>query len=153
MDPARDFQLEKDSQKLPNFLQRIELSVKEDKYSTRTLSLVIRRVRFKKNLPKSTLAFKGGVILRKPSILMVSWVSSCPSFFLSTSTADTYIFTALTCTTTVISLEPCALNAELQQKWFFLWTSYSIIRTIVLFETKPPKSSDNFVRTSCSRQW
>jgi len=72
MDPARDFQLEKDSQKLPNFLQRIELSVKEDKYSTRTLSLVIRRVRFKKNLPKSTLAFKGGVILRKPSILMVS---------------------------------------------------------------------------------
>ncbi len=68
MDPARDFQLEKISQKLPNFLQRIEFSVKEDKHSTRTLSFVISRVRFKKNLPKSTLAFKGGVKLRKPSI-------------------------------------------------------------------------------------
>jgi hypothetical protein len=25
-----------------------------------------------------------------------------------------YIFTALTCTTTIITLEPCALNAEFQ---------------------------------------
>jgi hypothetical protein len=57
MDPARDFQLEKNSQKLPNFLQRIELSVKEDKKSTRTLSFMIHRVRFKKNPKKSTVAW------------------------------------------------------------------------------------------------
>jgi hypothetical protein len=36
-------------------------------------------------------------------------------FFLSASTAATYIFTAPTCTTTIIGLEPCALmNAEYQ---------------------------------------
>jgi hypothetical protein len=33
---------------------------------------------------------------------------------LSASTAATYVFTALTCTTTIITLEPCALNAESQ---------------------------------------
>jgi hypothetical protein len=32
----------------------------------------------------------------------------------SASTAATYIFTAPTCTTTIITLEPCALNAEFQ---------------------------------------
>jgi hypothetical protein len=31
--------------------------------------------------------------LRKPSILVVNWVSSCLSFFLSASTGTTYIFT------------------------------------------------------------
>jgi hypothetical protein len=36
------------------------------------------------------------------------------SFFLSASTAATYIFTAPSCTTTIITLEPCALNAEFQ---------------------------------------
>jgi hypothetical protein len=72
VDPARDFQLEKISQKLPNFLQRIEFSVKEDKHSTRTLSFMISRVRFLKNWQKSTLAFKGGMKLRKPSILVVN---------------------------------------------------------------------------------
>jgi hypothetical protein len=46
--------------------------------------------------------------------LVVTWVSSCLSFFLSASTAATYIFTALSCTTTIIPLEPCALNAEFQ---------------------------------------
>jgi hypothetical protein len=30
------------------------------------------------------------------------------------STAATYIFTAPTCTTTIITLEPCALNVEFQ---------------------------------------
>jgi hypothetical protein len=39
----------------------IEISIKLGKDSTGTLSLVIHRVRFKKkNLQKSTLAFKGG---------------------------------------------------------------------------------------------
>ncbi len=32
----------------------------------------------------------------------------------STTAAATYIFTAPTCTTTIITLEPCALNAEFQ---------------------------------------
>jgi len=37
----------------------IEISVKSGKDSTSTLSLVIHRVRFKRNLQKSTLGFKG----------------------------------------------------------------------------------------------
>jgi hypothetical protein len=52
--------------------------------------------------------------LRKPSILVVNWVSPCLSFRLSVSTAATYIFTAPNWTTAITSLEPCALNAELQ---------------------------------------
>jgi hypothetical protein len=72
MDPASDFQLEKNLQKLPSFLQRIELSEEEGKHSTRTLSLVIHKVRLKKNRQKSTLAFNRGVKLRKPSILVVN---------------------------------------------------------------------------------
>ncbi len=36
------------------------------------------------------------------------------SFFLSASTATTYIFIAPSCTTTIITLEPCALHAEFQ---------------------------------------
>jgi hypothetical protein len=44
--------------------------------------------------------------------LVVNWVSSCPSFFLSASTATTYNFIALTCTTIIISLEPCASNYD-----------------------------------------
>ncbi len=35
-----------------------------------------------------------------------------PSFFLSAFTAATYIFTTPPCTTTIITLDPCALNAE-----------------------------------------
>jgi hypothetical protein len=38
----------------------IEISVKSGKDSTRTLSLVIDRVRLNKNLQKSTLAFNWG---------------------------------------------------------------------------------------------
>jgi hypothetical protein len=57
------------------------------------------------------IIIQGGMKLRKPSILVVNRVSSCP-FFLSASTAATYIFTALTYITTIISLEPCALNSE-----------------------------------------
>jgi hypothetical protein len=50
--------------------------------------------------------------LRKPSILVVNWVSSCLSFFLGASTVAIYIFIAHNITATVISLEPGALNAE-----------------------------------------
>ncbi len=38
----------------------LEISVKLEKNSTNTLSLVIHRVRFKKNLQERTLAFKRG---------------------------------------------------------------------------------------------
>jgi hypothetical protein len=37
------------------------------------------------------------------------------SFILRASAIDTYIFPAPTYTTTIITLKPCALNAELQQ--------------------------------------
>jgi hypothetical protein len=49
-----------------------------------------------------------------PPIWVINRVSSCISLFLSVYTAVTYIFTTPTCTTTVITLEPCALNAEFQ---------------------------------------
>jgi hypothetical protein len=39
---------------------KIKISVNSGKDSTSTLSLVIHRARLKKNLQKSTLAFKGG---------------------------------------------------------------------------------------------
>jgi hypothetical protein len=45
---------------------------------------------------------------------VVNWVSSPLSFLWSTSTAATYIFTAPTCRTTIITLERCALNDEFQ---------------------------------------
>ncbi len=45
----------------------------------------------------------------------LSFILSFFLFFLSASTAAaTYIFTAPNCTTTIINLEPCALDAELQ---------------------------------------
>ncbi len=49
--------------------QTIEISVKSRKDTTSTLSLVIHRVRLKKNPQTSILAFKGGVKLRKPPCL------------------------------------------------------------------------------------
>jgi hypothetical protein len=61
--------------------------------------------------------------LRKPSILVVNWVSFCLSFFLSASTATTCIFPAPNCTITIISLEPRALNAKYQH--FILSSSIS----------------------------
>jgi hypothetical protein len=45
---------------------------------------------------------------------LVNWVSRCLSFFLSASIAATYIFTVPTRTTTIVTLELCALNAEFQ---------------------------------------
>jgi len=71
--------------------------------------IIINRTLCHKNVLKKMLK------LRKPSILVVNWVSSWFSFFLSAfTTATTYIFTARTCKTTIITLEPCALNAETQ---------------------------------------
>jgi hypothetical protein len=45
---------------------------------------------------------------------VVNSVSPCLSFFFSASTVAAYIFTAPTCKVTIISLEPCALNAYFQ---------------------------------------
>jgi hypothetical protein len=50
--------------------------------------------------------------LKKPSILVVNYVSSCLSFILNTSTTATYIFITPIYTTTIIILEPCALMAK-----------------------------------------
>jgi hypothetical protein len=47
--------------------------------------------------------------------LVVNWVSSCLSFSMSASTAATYIFIAPNCTTTIIGIEPRALNAGFQR--------------------------------------
>ncbi len=66
----------------------------------------------KKKPAKKYISIQLGMKLRKPSILMVNWVSSCLSFFLSASTAATYIFTAPNCTTTIISLKPCAFHTQ-----------------------------------------
>jgi hypothetical protein len=49
----------------------IEKSIKLGEDSTSTLSLVIQRVRFKKNLQKEYISIQGGVKARKPSILMI----------------------------------------------------------------------------------
>jgi hypothetical protein len=66
----------------------------------------------KKKPAEKYISIQRGMELRKSSILVLNWVSSCLSFFLSASTAATYIFSAPNCTTTIISLEPCALHAE-----------------------------------------
>jgi hypothetical protein len=57
----------------------------------------------KKTCGKSTLALKGRVKFRKPSILMVPEFTHL-SFFLSGSTDGTWIFTAPTCTTATVLL-------------------------------------------------
>jgi hypothetical protein len=74
----------------------IAICVKSGKDRVSTPSLVIHRVRFKKNLQKSTFALRGAGQTRKPSILMVSWVS------------------LFSCTATIIRLGLCSLNAEIQ---------------------------------------
>jgi hypothetical protein len=79
------------------------------------VSLVIHRVRLlKKNLAKRYISIQWGMKLLKLSILVVNGVSSCLFFFLSASTAAAYIFSALNCTTTIISLGPRPLSAEFQ---------------------------------------
>jgi hypothetical protein len=54
------------------------------------------------------------VKLLKPSILVVNLVSSCLSFYMSDSIVATYTFTTPTCTTTIITFKPCALDVEFQ---------------------------------------
>jgi hypothetical protein len=66
--------------------ETIDISAKSGKDSTSTLRLVIHRVRFKKYLQKTSLAFKRGMKFRKPSILMVFEFHRL-SFFLSATIA------------------------------------------------------------------
>jgi hypothetical protein len=74
-------------------------------------------VRFLKNktCKKSTLALKGGGGGETQKAINFGDKMSGLSFFLSASTAATYIFTAPNCTTTITSLEPRAVTAEFQQ--------------------------------------
>jgi hypothetical protein len=53
------------------FLEKVEFSVKSGKHSTTTLSLVQNRVRFKKNLQETKLAFQGGGETQKCTIFLV----------------------------------------------------------------------------------
>ncbi len=98
----------------------LKISVKSGKDNTSTLSLVIYMVRFLKNLEKSTLAFKGGrwgwegLKLRKPSILMVPEFHAVFLFFWTSPLLLNRFSLPPTCTSTIIPLEPCALNAEIQ---------------------------------------
>jgi hypothetical protein len=70
-----------------NAKNSIEISVKSGKDSTSTLSLVIHRVRLKKQPANKYISIQRGVKLRKPSIFL----SFTPVFlfFLSASTAAT----------------------------------------------------------------
>jgi hypothetical protein len=70
------------------------------------------------------------------AILVVNWVSSCLSLFLSASTAATYIFTAPNYTTIIISLEPCALNS-LWVSAFSYWVRF--IKTSFTLRIPPLK--------------
>jgi len=66
-------------------------------------------VRFKK---LKAFAFKGGGGGWGGSVFVVNSVSPRLSFFFSASTVAALIFRAPTCKATIISLEPCALNAD-----------------------------------------
>jgi len=83
------------------------------------------QVKIQRKPAEKYISIQQGMKLRNQSILVVNLVSSCLSFFLSASTAATYIFTAPKCTTIIVSLEPCALNAEFQHLILSCSISYS----------------------------
>jgi hypothetical protein len=79
--------------------------------------LVINRVRLKRNLnQKKNINIQQGreEAIRKTINFCDKIVSPCLPFFPSASPATTYIFIAPTCTTTIITLEPYALNVKFQ---------------------------------------
>jgi hypothetical protein len=118
----------------------IGISLKSGKDSTSSLSLVINRMKFKKkkNLKNSTLAFNRAWNSENHHIWRFSELHPCLSFFLSASTAAAYIFTAPTCTATIIHFEPCALNAKLgwQLCTSLYWFCPSRQRDIVMHSKK-----------------
>jgi hypothetical protein len=81
---------------------KIEFVVKSGKHSTRTLSLVQNRVRWKKKPAKKYVSLQQGVKLRNARLSFIQFWPPL-SCFLSASTAATYIFIAPTCTTTIIT--------------------------------------------------
>jgi hypothetical protein len=96
----------------------VEFPVKSGKHGTSTLSLVQNRVRFLKNVLKSTLAFKGGVSnseiphflcqtefhpVLTPSFVFHGCLHWCWVYFRCSYMYNYYNY-----------LEPCALNAEFQ---------------------------------------
>ncbi len=100
------------------YMTILEISVKSGKDSTNTPSLVIHRVRFKKKTCiKVHQHSRGRGETQKTIDFDGSCVSPCLCFFLSASTAATQIFTAPTCTATIIPLEPCVLNGEIRAQF------------------------------------
>jgi len=68
-----------------------------------------------KKLAKKYIIIQGGVKLRKPSILVVNWVSSLSFIFIVRLHCCYIFFTAPTCTTTIIrTLCIKAFRTELQ---------------------------------------
>jgi hypothetical protein len=84
--------------------------------------------------------------LRKPSILVVNWVSSWFSFFLNAFTAATYIFTA--CKTTIITLDPCALNPEIQH--FIVRFNKNFITLHTPLKEGVCKHTQNYITKFCA---
>jgi hypothetical protein len=117
----------------------------------RTLSLVTQG-EIQKKPTKEDISIQGGMKLRKPLILVVKWVSSCLSFFLSASTAAASIFSASNCTTTIISLGPCALNAEFQHSILSWSISYwDLIKCLYFADTTERR--DRGVRGGPKTEW
>jgi hypothetical protein len=83
----------------------VEFSVNSGKQGTSTLSLVQNRVRLKKTLQNSTLAFNGESNSEMRFLCQTEFpqVLTGLSFFMSASTVAKYIFTAPTSTTTIIT--------------------------------------------------
>jgi hypothetical protein len=73
--------------------------------------------KIQKTPAKKYISIQRGMKLRKKTINFGGKLSftPCLSFLLNASTAATYVFTPPNCTTIIISLEPCALNAEWYQ--------------------------------------
>jgi hypothetical protein len=84
----------------------LEIFVKSGKDSTGSLSLVINKVRFIKALQNRT---QWEVKLRMVPSIFDGFLSFTLSFFFPRVPP-----LARTCTATIIPLEPCALNAEIQ---------------------------------------
>jgi hypothetical protein len=83
------------------YLCIVEVSAKSGKDSTSTLSLVINRVRLKENLPKSTLAFKGGGGVLLKAVNFNNFLSFTLDFFYPQHLHN-YIFTPPTCRATML---------------------------------------------------
>jgi hypothetical protein len=98
----------------------VEFSVKSGKHGTSTLSLVQNRVRLKKNLQKSTLAFKG--VVGSNSEMRTTFCAKLsfhpvltPSFVFDGRLHCCYIYFHCSYLYNYYNyLEPCALNGESQ---------------------------------------